>query len=218
MLTQDQKEILTSYALSFIEAYKVVMATLLSIFVPQYCEDTKTTCTLKENFSNLSRFNTFVIVYNFINLGMFMRLYYIQNKRETYLITHLDSDRNEAVGAFEKNIKPAYPKIYERVDGYNQHLKSLTKQTAINFVLNVVFSSVLVLYYFYDGFRTATTLIANVLLVTSKLTGMWTIINDCTQQPALALSTYRNSPIGYNVIDPDYKETPPSKPQDVEMH
>jgi hypothetical protein len=205
MLTQDQKEIFTSYALSFIEAYKVVMATLLSIFVPQFCEESGTTCTLKENFSNLSRFNTFVIVYNFLNLGLFIRMYFIQNKRETYLITHLDSERTQAVSAFEANIKTEYPKIYVRVCEYNTKLKKLIKITAVNFILNVIFSCVLVFYYFYDGFRTVTVLIANVLLVASKLSNMWDILSDCTQQPALALSTYRNSPIGYNVIDPDYK-------------
>ena len=64
-VSTDTKELIQSYAVSFLEAYKVLMACLLSIFVPQYCPETNQTCTLKENFSNLSMYNEFVITLTF---------------------------------------------------------------------------------------------------------------------------------------------------------
>jgi hypothetical protein len=96
-ITNDTKEIIQSYLISILEAYKVFLACLLSIFVPQYCPETKTTCTLSENFSNLTMYNEFVIVFNFLTLGAFLYLYFIQNRRETYLITHLYVDKKRKI-------------------------------------------------------------------------------------------------------------------------
>lgn len=203
-LSQDVKELVQSYLVSFLEAYKVFMACLVSVFVPQHCPETGQTCTLNDNFTNLSIYNKFVVALNFITLGLFLHLYYVQNRRETYLITHLDADRSHAVTAFEENLKD-YPKIVRRVKEHNGKLRKHTKVTMIFFVLNVIFSGVLVLYYYYDGFRTVTTLIANVLLVTSKLYSMFCIMQDCNGDPSLALSTYSTMPVGYNVVDETYR-------------
>ena len=54
IINKDSKELFISYVTTIIECYKVFVACLLVVFVPQYCEETKTTCTLKDNFSNLS--------------------------------------------------------------------------------------------------------------------------------------------------------------------
>jgi hypothetical protein len=202
-VSTDTKELIQSYAVSILEAYKVLMACLLSIFVPQYCPETNQTCTLKENFSNLSMYNEFVIAFNFITLGLFLYLYTIQNRRETYLITHLDADKKHSITSFIDNCKD-YPKIVSRVVEYNKKLQLFTKIVSFFFYLNAIFSGILVGYFYYDGFRTATTLIANVLLVSSKLFSMWSVMTDCNNDPQLALSTYQVMPVGYNVIDNDY--------------
>ena len=75
ILNKDSKELLLSYLATVIECYKVFVACLLVVFVPQYCEESKTTCSLKENFSNLSRFNEFVLFYNFFTLMYFIYFY-----------------------------------------------------------------------------------------------------------------------------------------------
>ncbi len=202
-VSTDTKELIQSYAISILEAYKVLLACLLSIFVPQFCPETGKTCTLNENFSNLSTYNEFVIVFNFLTLGLFIYLYILQNRRETYMITHLDADKKHAVTSFTTNCKD-YPKIVNRVVEYNKKLQLFTKLVSIFFYLNAIFSGILVCYYYYDGFRTATTLIANILLVSSKLFSMWSVMTECNSEPQLALSTYQVMPVGYNIIDDDY--------------
>jgi hypothetical protein len=203
-INSDSKELMSAYATSIIEGYKIFLACLLSIFVPQHCPETKQTCTLKENFMNLSTFNEFVLVYNFLTLGLFLYLYWLQNRRETYLITHLDADKKHAITSFQSNCE-GYPKILNKVLYYNRWLHTCLKITAVFFITNVLFSAILVGYYYYDGFRTTTTLIANVLLVSSKIYSLYGIMVECNNPSVpLALSTYQLTPVGYNVIDADY--------------
>ena len=58
-LTVNQKEYIQLIISNAVEIFKVFMACLLSVFVPQHCPETGTTCTLKDNFNNLSMFNEF---------------------------------------------------------------------------------------------------------------------------------------------------------------
>jgi hypothetical protein len=204
MLSKDKQEILITYLSTAIECYKIFIACLFSIFVPQYCPETGTTCTLKENFSNLNRFNEFVIVMNFLNLGLFIYLYYTQNKRETYFITHLESNKNIADNGLKESLKnKSY--ILDRVVEYNNKFYKIVKISTAVFYINVTFSSILIFYYYYDGFRSATVLITNVLLVSQKLYQTVLISgNSCNLDKPMALSTTLLEPVSYNDIDQKY--------------
>ncbi len=204
-ITNDTKQLANSIFSTLIECVKVAMATLLSIFVPQYCEETGTTCTLQDNFSNLSSFNELVIAWNFISLLLFLRLAWIQNKREAYLIKHLDESRDHPYNSLTKNCK-GYPKILSRVKDHNNLLYFWTNTVIIFFTINVLLSSILVFHFFYDGFRTITTLLANVLLVSSKLFMLSKICKQCRQAKMLALSTIEFTSVSFNVIDDDYSK------------
>lgn len=104
-LTVNQKEYIQLIISNAVEIFKVFMACLLSVFVPQHCPETGTTCTLKDNFNNLSIFNEFVVVFNFITLFIFLNLYRVQNKRETYMISHLDINPEISDNALEESLK-----------------------------------------------------------------------------------------------------------------
>ena len=202
----NRNEIMSSVLTSCIDLVKIAMATLLSIFVPQYCEETGSTCTLQENFSNLTKFNEFVIGWNFFTLGLFVGLTIIINKRETYLINHLDSSKDHSFNSLTTNCKD-YPKILTRVKEHNNKLHFWTWVTITAFIFNVLVSAILIYHYFYDGFRSVTTLIANVLLVSSKLYMLADICKQCRQAKMLALSTLTFTPSSFNVIDSKYDKT-----------
>ncbi len=208
--SDNRKQMFQSIGSTFVEGLKVAMATLLSIFVPQFCEATGTTCTLQENFQDLSLFNEFVIVWNFISFGLFIATAIVQNKREAYFISHLDESLDEPYNALTKTCK-GYPKILRRVKHYNNKLYFYSYLTMVAFLMNILFSSVLIFYFFYDGFRTVTTLVANVLLVSSRLYGIISTCKECRQPKMLALSTIHTKPVSYNVIDDNYAiETDPN--------
>ena len=205
-----KKEISSAVSTQIIEGVKVAMATLLSIFVPQFCSqivddiEVGTTCTLEENFSNLTNFNKFVIAWNFITLGLFWRLSYVLNKREAYLIKHLDDSRDHPYNSFVDNCS-VRPKIVKRVVDFNKRMRFWTLTTVSAFAFNILVSCILIFYYYYDGFRSVTTLLANVLLVASKLYSYFDICEECRQAKPLALSAIKSSAVSYNVLDEAYK-------------
>ena len=201
--SNNNSQIFSSIFSSIMEGIKITMATLLSVFVPQYCESTGTTCTLKENFSDLTSFNEFVIFMNFLTLGLFIKLIFVQNKREAYLISHLDESKDYPYNSLEENIK-SYPRILFRVKKHNKILKKYTSIVTYIFSLNVLFSSILIFYYFYDGFRSITTLLSNVLLVSTKLYHLNNISKECNQYKTKAMSTIHQTTISYNIPDKNY--------------
>ena len=201
--SENNKQLMTSFKTTLVDGIKVAMATLLSIFVPQYCADTETTCTLQQNFQDLSLFNEFVIAWNFITLGMFIYTTMLQTSREAYFISHLEESHEHAYNSLTKNLRP-YPRIMRRIREHNDRLYRWARITFTFFICNIVFSALLVFYYFYDGFRTVTTLLANVLLVYSKLYDMIDTLADCRHAKTMALSTLKSTPLSYNIVDDAY--------------
>ncbi len=203
ILDDNNKQLASSIVTSVIEGVKIMMASLLSIFVPQYCPETGTTCTMSENFSNLSSFNEFVIFFNFLTLSFFIKLILVQNKREAYFISHLDEDKNISANSLENNIK-SYPRILSRVKQHNKKLKKYTNIVIYLFILNVLFSSILIFYYFYDGFRSITTLLGHLLLVSSKLYNLYIVCKNSTGIKHSAYSAIHQTTISYNIPDKNY--------------
>jgi len=201
--SSNRRQVMQSFLTTMVDSIKIAMATLLSIFVPQYCEESGGTCTLYENFTNLTTFNEFVIFMNFLSLAFFIKLTYVINKREAYFISHLNESRARAYNSFPENLAP-YPRIVIRVKEHNKRLKIWTHWTLRIFALNVLFSAILIFNYFYDGFRSVSTMLANVLLVSSKLYALYTTAEDCNQYKPLALSSTQLTPVSYNVVDDDY--------------
>ncbi len=200
ILEDTKTEKITSIGTSSLEMVKIAMATLLSIFVPQYCPETGTTCSLQDNFSNLTKFNELVIVWNFITLGYFIKLLYVSNKRENYFIKTLDESHDEPYNSLVENMH-LYPLVLRTVEEHNFKFRKTVYVTTFLFIFNILLSSLLVFNDYYDGFRTATTLIANVLLVSQKLYSYHYLINECCKPKQQALSAVFNKPISYNVID-----------------
>ena len=62
--TQDRINLLINFSS---DGFKAVMASLLVIFVPQQCD--QHVCSVTENVSNLTDFNSFVLAFNFFTLA-----------------------------------------------------------------------------------------------------------------------------------------------------
>jgi hypothetical protein len=55
MLSEDNKQRIKSFLLFILEFFKVLMATLLAVFVPQNCpESLNGECTMSDNFTDLT--------------------------------------------------------------------------------------------------------------------------------------------------------------------
>jgi len=240
--SQDTQQNIT-VATSFIsDAFKVIMASLLCLFVPQQCNTIKTNsdifnsaignklilqsstesvasialiantlngtsdvlhmCTITENFDNLIDYNTYVLAMNFITLGYFIYLYYIELRREIWLINNFDYDKAKP----DENIltlKDTFPEVMENLQKHNYKYMLTYKYLFILYIINFVSSSVLVLYFYYYDYKTITTLLTNVALCSNKIR-IGRNISRKSYEKEHAYSYYNSKNLSFNVIDHRY--------------
>ena len=225
---QDTQQSLTVTVSFASDAFKVLMASLLCVFIPQQCDDIQTNkdifiatygnysfadtlngttnlahiCTFNENFSDLIDYNTFVLAFNFITLGYFIYLYYIELHRERWMIDNLDYDKEKP----DENIltlKETYPDVIEKLQQHNYKYMLTYKYLHILYICNFLFSAFLVLHYYYYDYRTITTLLTNFILCSNKIRIGRTIAIE-SYEKEYAFSFYNNKNMSFNVIDPKY--------------
>ena len=181
----------------------MLTSSLLILFVPQSCGGEL--CTISENLvwnSDHHLYNT-GIFFNFLTLFIFSSLYYIELKRENRLIKYLDV--NPHLPMSNAAVKTALEFI--AVNKKNKIL-SIDKQYQIisyisisMFVLNSFISSVVV-FNFYLGSQTTTTLITSLLFMFTKLFNVFSISN--TEQN-IFYSAYMTTRIQFNDLDETHK-------------
>eukprot|EP00743_Colponemidia_sp_Colp-15_P001152 GILK01001265.1.p1 GENE.GILK01001265.1~~GILK01001265.1.p1 ORF type:complete len:264 (+),score=34.23 GILK01001265.1:176-967(+) len=184
------------FAMNF---FGLVMATLLSIFVPQNCG--VTTCTFEENLTDLTDFNKFVLGWNFATLGVLMFYAWRSARREAWMIEFLDEDHNVAHNNLQRQLE-AYPEIREGLRQRNLEVFVIAVFSLVILFVNIGVSIGLVAEY-YDGFRTVTVFITNVLVVTQKFVAISLTMRKC-YNGGLGLSLIRTEAVCYNVVDKDH--------------
>lgn len=208
-LTQDTKEKIGFYIKVLTECFKVFMACLLAVFVPQLCEnqDTQEThvCTISENFTDLSSYNKAALAFNFITLGVFIYMYYVDTRNETWLINSFDQDRSKPDNYLKQELE-TNTNLKTQLEFNTRFVWYVYVVATIFFVVNLAMSAVLVLYFYYYDIKTVTALVTNVLLLTDKLINGITI-SDRAQKEQQALSLYAKEPVLYNIIDKDSEKS-----------
>ena len=182
------------------ESFKIIMATVLCIFVPQKCGDH--ICTMSENVTNLTDYNIFVLAFNFFTMFYFIILYVREIRRERWMITHLEYDKNHN----EYNLQTfaeKYPRIMERLKKHNQLYFTTYVYLRYLYFLNIVFSAVLLFYFYYLDYRTTTTFVTNIILCWAKVFKGYFMARRSMKEN-IALSYYNTQFISFNSIDPDY--------------
>lgn len=225
--SQDTQQSISVITGAASDAFKVVMASLLAVFIPQACsiEESKTRiyestfgtiplelaghlngtqmtthiCNFQENFTNLIDYNTFVLAFNFLTLGYFIYLYKVEITRERWMIDNLDFDKEKPDDAI-LSIKDTHPELIEQLQVYNTKYMRTYKYIHIIYIINFISSAILVIYYYYLDYRTATTLVANTILVSNKIRiGRELAIQS--YKKGFAYSFYNIKNISFNAID-----------------
>lgn len=201
-ISEDNIQRITTLLSICINSYKIVMATLLCLFVPQKCDDHE--CTIYDNFTDLSVYNTVVLVFNFLTLFSFIGFYGVEYYRENWCIEHLDTDNTKSITNLKDEIVfyPEFKDQLNRID-YVYHLYS--KVLFLCNIINFVMSSILIYIYYYFGFKSITVMITYFLLIIDKLVFSFTMSKRSYEELFLH-SAYMTGPIYFNVIDSDYKK------------
>ena len=183
-----------------LELYRVLVSSLLILFVPQDCGDGNL-CTMTENMNSDSKLYTTGLFFNFATLSVFILMYYFEVKRENKLITYLDVNKsiamdNVSVGKELEHLPGEKRNNILLFDKYYQKTAYVAMGT---FVINSIISGVVV-YNYSLGNQTTTTIITNILFMVSKLGDVYVTVN--TEQN-IFYSAYLKGKIQYNGVDPD---------------
>lgn len=179
-----------------VEVSKILVSSLLVVFVPQDCGGY--TCSIKENFEELTNTNKTALGFNFITLGFMIIMYIITYKREKFLIYHMDED-----GKLPKTNCDLVFKEYSEIDyGFRRYNKLLFISAIVScifYILNMILSAVIIFGHFYDGYQSVVQYLVNCGLCVYVL-----YRNIVHSRSNLALSSVSFLPIAYNSVDQDY--------------
>ena len=88
--------------LFFLQFYKILTGTLLTLFIPQNCDDK--ICTLTENYENPDLYHKMTLYWNTLTLFSFLITYIYELKRENWSIKYLDIDNDKPDNALKSVI------------------------------------------------------------------------------------------------------------------
>jgi hypothetical protein len=221
-IDSDTKQKIQSFVLLITHGYKVLMASLLTIFVPQKCSVitndnssnissnnssyylTNNECTLKDNFINLIPLNQGALAINFITLALFLGFYIFEYYREYWCIEYLDIDPNKSINNLKKEIEN-YPNYKNKLIKLNKQYYIYSFILVVSNIINFIISSVLIYYYYYLDYKSITVLITYFLLIADKLFSTLLSSRDSFIN-LLPKSAYMKDSIIFNTIDSDYKK------------
>jgi hypothetical protein len=196
---QDFNQKTSVFVSLMLELYRVIISSLLILFVPQSCDDR--VCSYSENLEADNRKYEAGLALNFITLFSFGILYFIEVKRENKMIEYLEVNKNlandnETVGnALEKLDNVRKNKIWD-LDYYYQ---KCGKAIIVLFACNTILSGIVVYDYYLDS-KTTITFITNVLFMITKLKDVNSIVNT---DKNIFYSAYLKSRVQFNDVDPN---------------
>ena len=198
---QDFQQKIGFIPLVAVELYRVLVSSLLVLFVPQKCGDH--VCSLNENMVWEYHLYNAGLVVNFITLFSFLSLYYCEVKRENRLITYLDVNKNvpcdnESVGKVLELLPLERRNNILHIDFWYQRA---AYASIFLFIFNTILSGFVVFDYYLDN-QTTSTYITNILFMVTKLGDIYATANT---EKNVFYSAYLKGKIQYNDVDPDKK-------------
>ena len=187
-------------SISFIlELYRVLMGTMLFMFVPQKCGEDM--CGLTDNMFKSTDVYSVNAGINIATLIAFVYLYVVEVRRENTLITYLDINKefacdNDAVGEALLLLPNNKRQTVLNLDHKYQHASYIA---LFFFLANTIFSGYSVYKNYLDS-KTTSVFITNVLFLAGKLIQTNSLANT---EENVFYSAYLTDRIQYNYVDPD---------------
>ena len=194
---ENRKETINTIISLGLEGFKVFMSCLLLLFVSQKCGNHE--CSINEKIFEDFIYSKIVLFLNFITLVIFISVYSIEFYRERFIIKHFN-DNNKYADDRIKHIIHFEPNIKQNLTLWNKRFYYGTI-TAIGFgIINFIISGQFIYAYHYNGAKSMTTIVTNILLVSNSLSSNLRISKKSFKN-CLALSSTRLEPISYNEFD-----------------
>ena len=201
--------------LFFLQFYKILTGTMLTLFIPQNCD--KQICTINENYENKDINHKITLYWNMLTLFSFIMTYFYELKRENWSIKYLDIDYNLP----DNNLKSVIikePKLDKQMDKMNKYYKNIVSVTMFLYFVNLCLT-IRLLNINYHSSSTLSCFISFSLLVMMKLYNSFTVAYNSVKSDKMT-SAYMSEFVSFNVLDSDYlkeKELKQLKNKDLEL-
>lgn len=184
------------------ELYRLLSSSLLILFVPQECDGH--VCSLSENMVCDTPFYYVAISFNYFTLFSFLLLYTTEIIRENRMIKYLDVNANLPTDdkSVEENIQLLPVEKKNKILSVDKYYQVVGYHCIITYVINVIFSSIIVNDYYLNN-QTTTAMITYILLMVTKLSSIYTIAHT---DKNVFYSAYLKTNVQYNDVDNDFKE------------
>lgn len=207
MLDVDFVQRVKVTGLFVLQFYKIVTGTMLTLFIPQNCEEQ--ICSITQNIENENRYHRIALSWNVITMMSFFIMYIFELKRENWSIRYLDIDNDKPDNALKEVI------VKEKVLDKRMDLLNLYYYRIVNFTIfmNMVNIGLVVkiLYNDYHSQSTVSCFISFSLLILMKLYNSFSVAYQSVKNDKM-MSAYMSEFVSYNVLDSDYIKSKTNKP------
>tara|TARA_B100000902_G_scaffold397058_1_gene459707 strand:+ start:338 stop:1015 length:678 start_codon:yes stop_codon:yes gene_type:complete len=201
MLDVDFVQRVKVTGLFFLQFYKIVTGTMLTLFIPQNCDGQ--ICSITQNIDNENRYHRMVLSWNSMTMMSFFIMYIFELKRENWSIRYLDIDNDKPDNALKEVI------VKEKVLDKRMDLLNLYYYRIVNFTIfmNMVNIGLVVkiLYNDYHSQSTISCFVSFSLLILMKLYNSFSVAYQSVKNDKM-MSAYMSEFVSYNVLDSDYIE------------
>ena len=194
-----------------LQFYKVLMGTMLTLFVPQACyeeigdgseeRNNLQICTLTQNYENSDIYHQITLSWNTLSFVCFLFCYVLELRRENWAIKYLDIDNDKSDNSL-KQIIVLEPKLDKQMDKLNKIYFYGLSITAIIYFINVCLM-INILLQDYHSMSTISCFISFVLLVQMKLYNSLSVAYQSVKSDKM-MSAFMSEFVSYNVLDSDY--------------
>lgn len=196
---QDFQQKSNVYLTLVIELYRVLVGSLLIMFVPQKCGEE--VCGMTELVNSKDSIDNATLAMNIFSLCAFCGLYFVEVKRENKLISYLEVDKtlptdNDAVGEALIQLPVAKKESILYLDGLYQKVSYVALAA---FLANSGLSGYTIFNNYLDD-KTLTVYMTNVLFMAFKLKEAYDISNT---KKNVFYSAYLTQPVQFNNVDPN---------------
>lgn len=209
------------FGIFILQFYKVLMGTMLTVFIPQACYETldnnnnKTIetkikiCSIRENIDNNNIYHKITLYWNILAFFCFIISYLFELKRENWAIKFLDINNNYSDNNLKKIISNEKT-LEKEMDKLNFYYYYSLYITLIVYCLNLLLM-INILINDYHSMSTISTFFSFSLLVQIKLYNSFVIAKESIKNDKM-MSAYMSEFVSFNVLDEDYIKLKNNRP------
>lgn len=188
--------------LFFLQSYKIITGTMLSLFIPQNCDGQ--ICSFQQNLENKERYHQISLSWNTMTMISFIALYNYELKRENWSIKYLDIDNDKPDNAL-KEVIVKHKKLDKQMDSLNLIYYNIVKVTLFMNFINIGIV-VKILNNNYHSQSTISCFVSFTLLILMKLYNSFNVAYQSVKHDKMT-SAYMSEFVSFNVLDKDYLES-----------